>query len=66
VDHYIKLSVSSSFFDNEPNPSVSDANVTLSDVESSILLEELNDSVGVYFIPKYYRSVLGKAYTLNI
>lgn len=66
ADHFVTLSVSSDFFNNEPNPAVSNANVTLSDGELEISLDEIGGSPGVYLIPKSYRGIYGKTYTLRI
>lgn len=66
MDHFVKLSVSSDFFKNEPNPPVSNANVILSEGELEISLEEMEEFPGVYLIPKSYRGIYGRTYTLRI
>ncbi|SMO75269.1 protein of unknown function [Saccharicrinis carchari] len=65
-DHFVKLSLSSSFLSNKPNPPLSGAQLSLSDGYSEIILNELSDQVGTYRIPKSYRGIYGRTYTLKI
>ncbi len=65
-DHFVKLSLLAEFSSNKPNPPISGAQVTLSDGENEITLSELPDMAGTYLIPKSYRGIYGKTYTLKI
>lgn len=65
-DHFVSLSKSAEFLSNEPNPPIFGAHVTLGDGQEEIILNELPDIAGTYLIPKSYRGIYGKTYTLSI
>lgn len=65
-DHFVKLSLLADFLSNKPNPPISGAQLTLSDGKYEIILSELPDKAGTYLIPKSYRGIYGKTYTLKI
>ncbi len=64
-DHYVYLTLSAPYFQNEANEPVNDATVMLSNGSSDIILEALGDS-GTYVIPADYVTEIGITYTITI
>ena len=62
--HTIKISETSNYFANEPQPKVSGAIVTLSDGSNIVTLSET--SPGIYQTDTTYQGEIGRTYTLNI
>jgi hypothetical protein len=64
MSHEVKLSMTSSYFYNQPPQSVSGASVTISDGENILSLTEVNP--GIYLTSPSVYGIEGKTYTLNI
>jgi hypothetical protein len=62
--HTIKITETSNYFSNEPQPKVSGAIVTINDGSNTVTLTET--SPGIYQTDSTYQGEIGKIYTLNI
>ena len=62
--HTVKLSLTSNYFANEPQPKATGAIVTLSDDSSIVTLTET--SPGIYQTDSTYKGKIGKIYILDI
>ncbi len=65
-EHFIHLSLSAPYFQNVANEPVSNATISLSDGVSEIILEESEEEIGTYIIPKNYATHVGSTYTIVI
>jgi hypothetical protein len=63
-EHTVKLTRTSSYYENEPAPKETGANVTISDGVSLHTLTET--SPGIYQTASNYKGEIGKTYTLDI
>lgn len=66
VRHQVMLSLSSDYFSNQPSPGLSEASVTLSFNEETLVLEELENEPGRYETAFAFRGVPGTTYILEI
>jgi hypothetical protein len=62
--HTIKITETSNYFSNEPQPKVSGAIVTINNGSNTVTLTET--SPGIYQTDSTYQGEVGKIYTLNI
>lgn len=65
-DHYVHLSLTSDYLENEPNKPVSGAQLLLSDASREISLPELENRPGTYVISKDFPALVGEEYRLTI
>jgi len=66
LQHSVRLTVSGDYFYNQPAPYVSDAIITISDGDSTIVLSESQDQPGTYLTRSDYYGIPGKTYKLVI
>ena len=66
IQHSVRLSKSSNYFYNKPALSVSGAMVSISDGDSTVLLDESQKYPGTYLTDPDFYGVPGKTYTLTI
>jgi archaellum component FlaF (FlaF/FlaG flagellin family) len=66
MQHAVRLSKSSDYFYNKPALSVSGAMVSISDGDSTVLLDESQKYPGTYMTDPGFYGVPGKTYTLTI
>lgn len=64
--HTVKLTRTSSYYEDQAAPKETGAIVTIFDGTSTHILTENNSSPGVYETSPTYKGVIGKTYTLNI
>lgn len=64
--HFVKLTTTTSLFDDNDVPLVSGAIVTLDDGFEAIQLQEKVEKPGYYYTPDDYQGVVGRTYSLNV
>jgi hypothetical protein len=66
TSHWVRLTRSAEYFGNEPIPFVSGAEVTLSDGNQTLVMEENRENPGYYETSPDYYGVVGKTYSISI
>ncbi len=66
IRHWVKLSLTSSYFYNQSEPMVSGANVVLTDGFSTWNMAEDPIKKGYYYTPLAFKGVVGRNYSLHI
>jgi hypothetical protein len=66
VNNYVRLSLSSGFFENNQTPRVSNALVKVTDGDGTIFLKESPSVRGLYLFPRGYAGVEGQTYRLSV
>jgi hypothetical protein len=64
--HYVRLSRSIGYLDNEPTPEVSGATLNISDGESTMWMTESDEVPGLYYSENKFLGVPGRTYVLKI
>jgi hypothetical protein len=66
TEHWVKLSTTSDYFENEEPPVVSGATVTISDGNNVYELKEKNPGTGIYYTAPGVYGIPGNTYKLDI
>jgi hypothetical protein len=66
TSHYVKLTYSGDYFQNDPMAGVSNATVVINDGEGEVELTESANVKGLYLTPPDYYGVEGRTYSLTI
>lgn len=64
--HFVRLTLSGSYFDSQPPLAIKDALVTIKDDVQTIVLDESTEFPGYYLTPANYYGLPGRTYELQI